>query len=208
MMTTVSGEHLLYRSQHIDAVHSGHLHIADDQIEDLGLNGLEGIDSRLRGNNVVPFFFQHDRQEIAHALFVIDDQYLVHGITSPPSASVSAIRPFMIAACPIPRSWGCGHRTGYRCPSRLSTVIGPSVVLDDTVHDGESQPGASDLGREERIEDLREVRLRDPRYRCPSPDLTPDRIVLDMRKGNCADRQVRRHSGIAWHALISRFQNT
>src|SRR5574338_652596 len=64
--------------------------------------------------------------------------------------------------CAVAIHWQANRERGA-FSGRRSHFDGAAVALDDLVHDGKTQPGAfaHGLGREERIEDLRQYVIRD-----------------------------------------------
>ena len=68
----------LDRFEHRNAVYTGHFYVADNQIEYFRLDGFQGVGAVLSRNDIVAFLLQQDREEIPHALFVIDNEYLAH----------------------------------------------------------------------------------------------------------------------------------
>src|SRR5574337_2163284 len=69
---------LPYAGQQTDPVYPRHPNIGDHQIRRLVRNQLKRLLAVSGGDHAVSLLFQEYGEELAHRLFVIDDQYRVH----------------------------------------------------------------------------------------------------------------------------------
>jgi len=65
---------LLRGAEDREAVHLPHAQVGDDEIERLALERRDGLGAALGERDVVARLLQHDREEVAHAALVVDDQ--------------------------------------------------------------------------------------------------------------------------------------
>ena len=66
---------LLRGAQDREAVDFSHAKIGDDEVERLALDRLDGLLAALGDRDVVTGLLEHDREELAHAPFVVDDEH-------------------------------------------------------------------------------------------------------------------------------------
>ena len=68
------GRVLLGGAQHRQAVDLPHPEIGDDEVERFALEHLDGLLAAFGQRDVVARLLEHDREELAHAALVVDDQ--------------------------------------------------------------------------------------------------------------------------------------
>ncbi len=65
---------LLGRTQHVDAAQIGHLDIRYQQVDGFALEQADGGSAVFGEQNLVSFAPQHNRQQLPHRSFIVDDQ--------------------------------------------------------------------------------------------------------------------------------------
>ena len=77
-----AGRVLLRGAQDGDAVDLPHAQVGDDEVERFALDDLHGLLAALGDRDLVTGLPQHDREELSHAPFVVDDKYpgVRHGV--------------------------------------------------------------------------------------------------------------------------------
>ena len=78
-----TGVEITVQVEDVEAVHAGHFHIADDEVENFRLDRLQGVAAVLGRNDIMAFFFKHKGKKIPHALFIVNNQDFAH-LAPPP----------------------------------------------------------------------------------------------------------------------------
>ena len=66
--------HVLDRPHEREPVHARHADVGDHQVDAIAADGLERGVAAVDRQDVVAFLLEHDREELAHALLVVDDE--------------------------------------------------------------------------------------------------------------------------------------